>query len=142
MCTEERLCDSNSRKARAVQRSPGEGRDERAGRVGENLRGGAVARVGMVVAVLERGLAWLACARGTGAEEVEGDKDYARCAEGQGEHGYASQEGGGGTRGREGALAEAIDGEGGCEEEGDEGKVVVEHDRVVWDNPLPFRWVL
>jgi hypothetical protein len=63
----------------------------------------------MIVPILERGLAWLACARGAGTEEVECDEDYAGCTEGQGEHGYAGEKGCGGTGGREGAFTEAID---------------------------------
>src|SRR6266851_4503735 len=79
----ERLCDAEARKPGGVQRAPGEGRDEGAGGIGEHLRGGAVARDGVVVAVLERGLRWLAGARGARAEEVERDEDYAWGAEGE-----------------------------------------------------------
>ena len=92
-----------------MQCPPGKSCDERAGRVGEHLRSRAVAGEGMIVPVLEHGLAWLAGARGARAEEVECDEDYARSAEGQGEHGYACEEGRGGTGGGERALAEAID---------------------------------
>jgi hypothetical protein len=63
----------------------------------------------MIVPILKRGFAWLASARSTGAKEVECDEDYAGGTEGQGEHGYASEEGGGGTGGRERAFTEAID---------------------------------
>lgn len=46
------------------------GDDECTGRAGEDLRSGVVAHAGMVVAVLERSLLWLACARGTRAEAL------------------------------------------------------------------------
>ena len=60
-----------------MQCTPREGRDQCAGRVGKHLCGRAVARQGVIVAILESGLAWLAGARGARAEEVEGDEDYA-----------------------------------------------------------------
>jgi len=60
-----------------VQRPPREGCDQCAGRVGKHLRGGAVARHGVIMAVLESGLAWQAGARCARAKEVEGDEDYA-----------------------------------------------------------------
>jgi hypothetical protein len=132
----ERLHDVDAREPWGVQRSPRKGRDERAGRVGKYLRGGAVSREGVVVAVFERGFAWLTGARGTRAEEVEGGEDYAWRSEGQGEHGYACEECGSSAGGREGALAEAIDGEGGGEEEGDERKVVVEHGLKGWEDEM------
>ena len=106
---------------------PGKSCNKCAGRVGEHLGSSAIAGKGMIVPVLERRLTWLASARGTRAKEVERDEDYAGGTEGQGEHGYAGEEGRGGTGGRERAFAKAIDGEGGGEEEGDEGEVVVEH---------------
>jgi hypothetical protein len=130
-----------------MQRPPRESRDECAGRVGEHLRGSAVPSLGVVVAVLERGFAWLAGARGARAEEVERDEDYAWCAEGQGKHGYARKECGGSAGGREGTLAEAIDGESCGEEEGNEGEVVVEHGqkgmkgRMRWVNWLFVRFI-
>jgi len=63
----------------------------------------------MIMPVLELCLAWLTRACSPGTEEVESDEDYARGTEGQGEHGYACEEGSGTTGGREGAFAEAID---------------------------------
>ena len=72
------LCDSDSRVAWGMQCPPNKSRDKRAGGVGEHLRCAAVARQGVIVSILELGLAWLACACGAGAEEVEGDEDYAR----------------------------------------------------------------
>jgi hypothetical protein len=62
-----------------MQCTPGKSRDKRAGRVGEHLRGGAVARQGVIVSILKLGLAWLARTCSTGAEEVESDEDYAGC---------------------------------------------------------------
>jgi hypothetical protein len=73
----EGLCDFDSRVPWGMQCPPGKSREKRAGRVGEHLRGAAVARHGMIVSILKLGLAWLACACSTGAEEVESDEDYA-----------------------------------------------------------------
>lgn len=73
----EGLCDFDSRVPWGMQCSPGKSRDKRAGRVGEHLRGGAVARHDMIVSILKLGLARLARACSTGAEEVESDEDYA-----------------------------------------------------------------
>jgi hypothetical protein len=110
-----------------MQCSPGKSCDKCAGRVREHLCSSAVASEGMIVPVLERRLTWLACARGTRAKEVECDEDYAGGTERQGEHGYAGEEGRGGTGGGERSFAKAINGECGGEEEGDEGEVIVEH---------------
>ena len=73
----EGLRDFYSRVPWSMQCPPGKSRDKRAGRVGEHLRGAAVARHGTIVSILKLGLAWLARACSTGAEEVESDEDYA-----------------------------------------------------------------
>jgi hypothetical protein len=74
----EGLCYFDSRVPWGMQCPPDKSCDKRAGGVGEHLRGGAVARQGEIVSILKLGLAWLACACSAGAEEVEGDEDYAR----------------------------------------------------------------
>jgi hypothetical protein len=79
----------------------------------------------MVVAVLEDGLSWLTGARCAGTEEVECDENDSGGAEGEREHRYAREESRSSAGRREGTLAEAINGEGCGEEEGNEGKVVV-----------------
>ena len=91
-----------------MQCAPGKSCDKRTGRVGEHLRSSAVAGESVIVPVLERGFAQLAGARSTRAKEVECDEDYARGTEGQGEHGYASEEGRGGAGGGERAFAKAV----------------------------------
>ncbi|KAH9953051.1 hypothetical protein BC827DRAFT_1285157 [Russula dissimulans] len=102
----ERLCDSN----------PGARSAPRARAVTSALEELENNRHGMVVPVVERGLARLTGACGSEADEVELVKDYARNAEGKSVHGYARKKGGTCARGGEGASVEAID-EDGCGEE-------------------------